>query len=229
MGRLAWNGTDKLPYDAGDLAASLEANRDTLLVLDSSFISDRTPQELWPAVLSGADRVVLLPEVMVESQDWLDRRPDHPLTRAIAACDPALRPIEMPGSSVPEREGLDYYRRLLPLRLRGLRLKELMFEEQHGRPPSRGDDFAEVRAAAQRDLRHMEADGRLQSCWAQPIAGPKRRVYTATATGRAHLHQIAVTITQAREVYDTFIDAYEELDREYRRLDDRRAHPPRRD
>ena len=66
-------------------------------------------------------------------------------------------------------------------------------------------------------LRQMEADGRLQSCWTEPIAGPKRRVYTATATGRAHLHELAVTITQAREVYDAFVDAYEELDHVYRR------------
>ena len=35
-------------------------------------------------------------------------------------------------------------------------------------------------------LRQMEADGRLQSRWTEPIAGPKRRVYRATATGRAH-------------------------------------------
>ena len=30
-------------------------------------------------------------------------------------------------------------------------------------------------------LRQMEADGRLQSRWTEPIAGPKRRVYRATA------------------------------------------------
>lgn len=61
-------------------------------------------------------------------------------------------------------------------------------------------------------LRQMEADGRLESRWSEPIAGPKRRLYTATAKGRAHLHEIAVTITQARDVYDAFVDAYEELD-----------------
>ena len=76
-------------------------------------------------------------------------------------------------------------------------------------------------------LRHMEADGRLQSHWTEPIAGPKRRVYTATTTGRDHLHELAVTITQAREVYDAFVDAYEELDHEYRRPARRGTHAVR--
>lgn len=68
-----------------------------------------------------------------------------------------------------------------------------------------------------RVLRQMQADGWLQSHWSEPVAGPKRRLYTATASGRAHLDEIAVTITQARDVYDAFIDAYEELDHDYRR------------
>lgn len=53
-----------------------------------------------------------------------------------------------------------------------------------------------------RVLRQMEADGWLQSGWSEPVAGPKRRLYTATANGRAHLEEIAVTIMQARDVYD---------------------------
>ena len=67
-----------------------------------------------------------------------------------------------------------------------------------------------------RVLRQMQADGWLQSRWSEPVAGPKRRLYTATANGRAQLDEMAVTITQARDVYDAFIEAYEELDHEYR-------------
>ena len=65
-------------------------------------------------------------------------------------------------------------------------------------------------------LRQMDADGRVESRWSEPIAGPKRRLYTLTAEGRAHLHEIAVTIRQARDVYDAFVNAYEELDHNYR-------------
>ena len=66
-------------------------------------------------------------------------------------------------------------------------------------------------------LRRMARDGRLQSRWSEPIAGPKRRLYRVTAKGRRHLHQIAAVITHARDVYDAFVDAYEDLNHDYPR------------
>lgn len=63
-----------------------------------------------------------------------------------------------------------------------------------------------------RALRQLEADGRLQSRWSQPIDGPKRRLYRASVEGRAELHEIAATIAQTRDLHAAFIDAYEELD-----------------
>lgn len=66
-------------------------------------------------------------------------------------------------------------------------------------------------------LRRMDGDGRLQSRWSEPIAGPKRRLYTVTPKGRAHLHQIAPGITHARDVHDAFVDAYEDLNHDYPR------------
>ena len=60
-------------------------------------------------------------------------------------------------------------------------------------------------------LRRMDSDGRLQSRWSEPIAGPRRRLYTVTPRGRAQLHQIAPAIMHARDVHDAFVDEYEDL------------------
>ena len=70
---------------------------------------------------------------------------------------------------------------------------------------------------AYRLLGRMDADGRVQSRWSEPIEGPKRHLYTVTAEGRAHLRRIAPAITHARDVYDAFVDAYEDLDHVYPR------------
>ena len=64
-------------------------------------------------------------------------------------------------------------------------------------------------------LRRMDRDERLQSRWSEPIAGPKRRVYTLTEKGRAQLHQIAPALMHARDVHDAFVDDYEELNHHF--------------
>jgi DNA-binding PadR family transcriptional regulator len=67
-------------------------------------------------------------------------------------------------------------------------------------------------ARVYRALRQLEADGRLQSHWSQPIDGPKRRLYRASVEGRAELHEIAASIAQTRDLHAAFIGAYDELD-----------------
>jgi DNA-binding PadR family transcriptional regulator len=70
---------------------------------------------------------------------------------------------------------------------------------------------------AYRLLGRMDADGRVQSRWSEPIDGPRRHLYTVTADGRAHLRRIAPAITHARDVYDAFVEGYEDLDHDYPR------------
>ena len=65
-------------------------------------------------------------------------------------------------------------------------------------------------------LRRLDADGRLQSRWSDPILGPRRRVYSVTAQGRHNLQEFAELITYICDVHDAFAVAYSQLDDDLR-------------
>lgn len=58
--------------------------------------------------------------------------------------------------------------------------------------PAAGAD----RTALYRCLRQLEANGHLESKWELPAAGPARRVYHVTASGRAHLREWMSVVEQ---------------------------------
>jgi len=62
-------------------------------------------------------------------------------------------------------------------------------------------------AALYRTLRKLEHDGWVASEWAQPVAGPRRRVYRLTLEGRQSLDEMAVSIRAARDHHDRFLQA----------------------
>lgn len=63
-------------------------------------------------------------------------------------------------------------------------------------------------AAMYRTLRKLEHAGWVQSRWMRPAAGPRRRFYRLTASGRRNLDEIAGLITAIRDVHDYFLQAY---------------------
>jgi PadR family transcriptional regulator PadR len=79
----------------------------------------------------------------------------------------------------------------------GYELAGLLGGERIGADPS----------AVYRALRRLERDGNVASQWAQPVAGPRRRVYRLTTGGRAALDELAARITTARDLNDTFLQA----------------------
>ena len=65
-------------------------------------------------------------------------------------------------------------------------------------------------AVLYRSLRDMESGGLIASSWMHSEAGPRRRVYTITAAGRAELGQIAALIHDSRDAQDAFLKSYRE-------------------
>jgi DNA-binding PadR family transcriptional regulator len=65
-------------------------------------------------------------------------------------------------------------------------------------------------AALYRMLRKLEDDGCVVSDWAEPAAGPPRRLYNLTPHGRGNLDEVAATIKVARDHHDTFLRARDE-------------------
>jgi PadR family transcriptional regulator, regulatory protein PadR len=64
--------------------------------------------------------------------------------------------------------------------------------------------------AMYRALRRLESDGFAESSWAKSVAGPRRRLYNVTSTGRRELDQLVGAITVKRDVHAAFLDAHDE-------------------
>jgi len=60
-------------------------------------------------------------------------------------------------------------------------------------------------AVMYRSLRDMERGGLITSRWMRSKAGPKRRVYDITPTGRSALMRIAEDITGTRDAQNAFL------------------------
>lgn len=58
-------------------------------------------------------------------------------------------------------------------------------------------------------LRSLEEEGIVGSDWDESLAGPAKRVYRLTESGRALLGHWAVALGEARDLITAFIDRYE--------------------
>ncbi len=63
-------------------------------------------------------------------------------------------------------------------------------------------------ATVYRVLRALERDGRVESRWLRPKAGPRRRFYRLTRRGRRTLEELTGLITTARDAHDEFLRAH---------------------
>lgn len=135
--RLVMHVTPKLSYDPSDLADRLGTEDDALFFIDTSFVDLRREADVWDALLSHPNSIVLLPLVRDELRGWLDSHPDHPLARALAEDHRAVRDDEgVRFSSDPSLLAAHvYYVRLLGLRAKAFEVGPDIFEAQVGREP----------------------------------------------------------------------------------------------
>lgn len=63
--------------------------------------------------------------------------------------------------------------------------------------------------AMYRTLRKLESEGCAASSWAEPVAGPRRRLYQLTTQGRRELNALVGAITVTRDVHAAFLQAHE--------------------
>ena len=62
-----------------------------------------------------------------------------------------------------------------------------------------------------RALRALEREGLVRSAWEASDAGPDRRIYELTRSGREQLHARARELAATRGVLDVFLSRYEEF------------------
>lgn len=77
-------------------------------------------------------------------------------------------------------------------------------------------DVAADPGTVYRLLRRLDQDGWIRSRWADPVSGPRRRLYQLTARGRRGLDEIALLIARTCELHGAFVEAYEHIDDDYR-------------
>jgi poly-beta-hydroxybutyrate-responsive repressor len=62
-----------------------------------------------------------------------------------------------------------------------------------------------------RALRKLESEGLVASAWERSGAGPDRRIYELTRTGRKELHKRAKALAETRQMLASFLGRYEEF------------------
>jgi len=62
-----------------------------------------------------------------------------------------------------------------------------------------------------RTLRALEQDGHVRSSWQRSSAGPDRRTYELTGSGKEELHRRARALDATRSTLDVFLSRYEEF------------------
>ncbi len=140
--RLAWKGGDPVPLVVDDLVETIRGAGDAAFFLDNAFFDDRIDDSVWEALLAEPGRLVITPRVWDELKEWLGRRKQHPVSKAIAAKNPAVVTHTEPGAS--GKAAFDYYLALLWLRRRPLDRFREAFRSEHGREAAPHEDAALV-------------------------------------------------------------------------------------
>jgi hypothetical protein len=115
--RLTWRALPLVPTTASDVVNMIGEGAGHAWFVDNSFIDDDRDRTVIEALIEPPNQVHLVAPVLAELAPWLDRRPSHPLTRAIRDKDPSIvmpsMPTEGNGSHV-----FNYYTGLLAMRRR---------------------------------------------------------------------------------------------------------------
>lgn len=77
-------------------------------------------------------------------------------------------------------------------------------------------DVAADPGTVYRLLRRLDQDGWVRSRWADPVSGPRRRLYRLTARGRCGLDELALLIARICALHGEFVEAYAHIDDGYR-------------
>ncbi len=133
--RLSWVGMlDKIEYDSADLCGGLAAAKDVVFFCDNSIFDDRTPHAVWSSLFGSDAHVFLTPRIEHELRPWLDRRPGHPVGKAVD--DGRLDVLDAAVWSEPQQQSFIHYTNLLAMRKRTMAWGEIEFERRHGRAPT---------------------------------------------------------------------------------------------
>lgn len=211
--RLSWSSSRRTPTDWNELVRVLSAERDLAVFCDTSAFDDSAPNELWEVLLGELGRLVLTERVRAELLPWLEKRPDHPVARALREHHSGLseRPEPRPGQL--GRRAFDYYVFLLMMRRRAIDIARQHFRREHGRDPEPGEE----RRLAEEVQRRLGERGRLLATKPVGNLADETLVYLAVdhalSTGRQTL-----ILTRDADVEEQFFKLLWLIDTHYRAM-----------
>ena len=151
--RLSWRALPaKVDYDWPEFVASIEAApAGTAFFCDTSLFDDRTDSRLWAALLQSPGKLHLTPRVLLELDLWFASRRGHAVRVALETGANSVVQVEYDDWPETERGAYLHYVNLLGLRKGTMRLAEMRFERDTGRPAGANDAQA-LRGDLQKNL-----------------------------------------------------------------------------
>src|ERR1700760_4962596 len=178
IARMSWRTTSRLAVSGKQLADTIRLAEGYAIFCDNSFFDDDRSNVVVKALLEEPGRLHLTPQVLTELTPWLERRPAHPLSRALSEGSDALVFPKEPAKGASGRQVFDYFTELLSLRRKVLLLVRERMSVERGVSVEALDE-SEVLDRLQRDF-----GGRGRMLATKP-AGPHRTdeilVYLAVA------------------------------------------------
>ena len=218
--RLTFMGTPKLEYDSEDFCRGVaDAPEDVLFFCDTNLFHHSTDQSLWKALLNREGKMIIVPPVRKELQLWLDTNASHIAARAVSGEEPSVRFLGLEPGNERERAACDYYVNLLGNRKRLVAVERAKFEEEHGRPPGKG----ELRGLMQKLNEHLGPRGYLLAKKGDETEGSPNfytdeiLVYLAMKTGIETGREVVI-LSKDADIQEQFYKLQWLLDTHYRSM-----------
>lgn len=143
--RLGYRIGEPLSDPKALVQAALQLDHD--FFLDTSIIDFAAPSELWDIFLADGN-AYLIPSVVDELVQWLERHPDHPMSAPVLQKSRRLQFVTSRDFAPSVLDGIHFYLNLLMRRKQVMRATELTLKRELGRHPT----VDEVRQDVQRNL-----------------------------------------------------------------------------
>jgi hypothetical protein len=150
LGRLCWAYTPKIPIEEAKLVDRLAARRDWMIFMDTNMVTTSV-SGFWPELLQQPRRLVFTIPVIDELEDFLCRKPDYPLYRALMDGHESVLVLEHPRRGTPDWIAQQYYVVLMLCRRSTFDTAKAISEGLYGRKLT-SDEESTIRSKMQRLL-----------------------------------------------------------------------------
>ena len=142
--------TPKIPIGEARLIERLAARRDWMIFVDNNMVTT-SASGYWSELLQQPGRLVFTAPVIDELEEFLCRKPDHPLYEVFKEGHESVLVLEHPRRGTPDWIARNYYVTLMLCRRSTFYTAKTISEDLHGRKLTRSEE-SKIRSNMQRIL-----------------------------------------------------------------------------